>query len=254
MPTWINTWNLISPKWSSWYKPSKPAFPQSSSPQWMAAPSFQLFGIKLLGSSFTFSFEDHVPVTRKFCWFYLKRILGINLHLTLSSAVSLAWSYLAWIIAAASTLVFLLLTLTSFQSVLNSHQVIIVIWISSCSSFAPKPLAPSHSEKPWTPSIFSHPLVASLTLSPINSLSYTLHSSNTGLLVLQSCHAHSSHRACALALSSTTGFFSCGCAWFLSLTSFSCIFKCHRLREAFLTMLPEFSLHHYLLALFYFSS
>ena len=183
MPTWINTWNLISPKWSSWYKPSKPAFPQSSSPQWMAAPSFQLFGIKLLGSSFTFSFEDHVPVTRKFCWFYLKRILGINLHLTLSSAVSLAWSYLAWIIAAASTLVFLLLTLTSFQSVLNSHQVIIVIWISSCSSFAPKPLAPSHSEKPWTPSIFSHPLVASLTLSPINSLSYTLHSSNTGLLV-----------------------------------------------------------------------
>ena len=72
----------------------------------------------------------------------------------------------------------------------------------------------------------------------------SLPSSNTGLLVLQSCHAHSSHRACALALSSTTGFFSCGCAWFLSLTSFSCIFKCHRLREAFLTMLPEFSLHH----------
>ena len=183
MPTWINTWNLISPKWSSWYNPRNPAFPQSSSPQWMAAPSFQLFGIKLLGSSFTLSFEGYVPVTRKFCWFYLKRILGINLHLTLSAADSLAWSYLAWIIAAAFTLVFLLLTLTSFQSVLSSHQVIIVTWIRSRSSFAPTPLAPSHSEKPWTPSIFSHPLVASLTFSPINFLSYILHSGNTGLLV-----------------------------------------------------------------------
>ena len=112
----------------------------------MEAPSFQLFGIKLLGSPFTLSFRDHVLVTRKFCWFYRKRILGIKLHLTLSSANSLAWSYLVWVIAAASTLVFLLWTLTSLQSVLNTHQVITVTWISSRSSFAPKHLAPSHSE------------------------------------------------------------------------------------------------------------
>lgn len=58
----------------------------------MAAPSFQLSGIKLLGSCFTLSFRDHVLFTSKFYWFCLKHILGVKLCLAFSPANALVWS------------------------------------------------------------------------------------------------------------------------------------------------------------------
>ena len=58
-----------------------------------------------------------------------------------------------------------------------------------------------------------------------------------------SCQAHSGHRACGWLLPLLRAF-SHGRTWLLCLTSFSCVFKCHLLRGAFLATLPKISLPH----------